>query len=642
MKRLQFPAFSPRRWARATAVERLRRASRRRFSPAADRLEDRRLLTSTLFTDAFGAGGSNTVSVEAQAIDSSGNTYIAGGFTGTVSFGGITLSSPGSENIFVAKLAPSGGVFWADKMGSVAASSGDFGRGLALDSNGNVYVTGWYSGNAQFGGVSLTNAGGNDVFVTKINNSGTVLWADGFGGAGSDDGQSIALDGSGNVLITGSYTQSAKFGSTTLTANAGSSDVFVTKLNNAGAVQWAESMGGTAGNSGFGIAADSSNNIYVIGNFSGTGNFGAFNLTSAGMTDIFVTKIAAGGLVTFALREGGTGNDDGVAITVDSGGNIDATGDFIGSATFGNSITLNSKGADDAFVEQINGSGGVKWADDMGGTGQDSGFGITANGQGTIYTTGIFNGTANFGGVNLTSNGGSNVYVAKLTLTGTVILAFNFGSTASDQAYSIAIGATNNAISIVGSYGTGFNVNNDGLPASSSGMVIQLSETPSKGGSEALSNFANVGHSQLAVFRPATQQWFSLNTPASNLLGTFGASTDIPVAGDYDHLGHSELAVFRPSTQQWFVLGPTGGKLLATFGASTDVPVPGNYDSVGHTEPAVFRPSTCSSGSCLAPTAATCSAPSAHPPTSPCPVTTTTPATPKRPCIVPRRANGSC
>jgi RHS repeat-associated protein len=109
-------------------------------------------------------------------------------------------------------------------------------------------------------------------------------------------------------------------------------------------------------------------------------------------------------------------------------------------------------------------------------------------------------------------------------------------------------------------------------------------------------DFDGVGHTEMAVFRPATAQWFVMGPTGGRLLGTFGDTSlrDIPVPGDYDGVGHTEMAVFRPATAQWFVMGPTGGRLLGTFGDTSlrDIPVPGDYDGVGHTEMAVFRPAT--------------------------------------------------
>ena len=105
-------------------------------------------------------------------------------------------------------------------------------------------------------------------------------------------------------------------------------------------------------------------------------------------------------------------------------------------------------------------------------------------------------------------------------------------------------------------------------------------------------DFDNVGHTQLAVFRPSTTDWFVLGPSGGRALPKFGAHTDIPVVGDFDGAGHAEQAVYRPSTSEWFVLGPSGGRSLGKFGGPGDIPVPGDYDGIGKTELAVFRPST--------------------------------------------------
>ena len=109
-----------------------------------------------------------------------------------------------------------------------------------------------------------------------------------------------------------------------------------------------------------------------------------------------------------------------------------------------------------------------------------------------------------------------------------------------------------------------------------------------------IGDYTGVGHSQLAVFRPASAQWYALGATGGVALGGFGATklNDVPVPGDYFGVGHTELAVFRPATQEWIVLGPGGGQVLGKFGGPGDIPVPGDYDGVGKTEMAVFRPAT--------------------------------------------------
>jgi hypothetical protein len=223
------------------------------------------------------------------ATDSAGNVYVIGNYNNTATFApGTTLTSAGSSDAFVAKYDTSGTVQWARSIGGTSA---DNGYGIATDSNGNVYVTGRYFGSVTFApGTTLTSAGSSDAFVAKYDTSGTVQWATSIGGTGADYGYGIATDSNGNVYVTGYYVGSATIGSTTLTS-AGSTDVFVVKYDTSGTVQWATSIGGTSFDYGRGIAVDSGGNVYVIGYYSGTATFApGTTLTSAGSSDVFVAK----------------------------------------------------------------------------------------------------------------------------------------------------------------------------------------------------------------------------------------------------------------------------------------------------------------------------------------------------------------
>jgi hypothetical protein len=560
------------------------------------------LLASVLLADGFGTAG-NTVTVESIKLDPAGNAYVTGSFHGTVSFGSFNLTSLGETNAFVAEINRAGNVAWAKRMGSAGQVDGDFGRGIALDAAGNVYVTGFISGKADFGPFTLTPAGSRDAFVTKLDPSGNFLWAKNFGGTGSFDlGQSLAVDAAGNMFASGTYQNSIKFGTMTLTS-AGSNDIYVVSLDTSGNVVWAKSMGGTGDDEGFSIAIDGSDNVYTTGIFSGMATFGTTMLTSAGDTDIFVSKLDSLGNILWADQFGGPGHDDGVSITTDSAGNIYLTGDFVTNAKFG-SINLTGLGKNDIFIARLGGSGNVVWANAFGATQQsDAGFGITTDSAGNVYDTGIFqgvmnlapNGTAAPGTIQ--SNGDYDVYLLKLDPTGKLFYGQSFGSTTADQAFGVAVGGPTNRIALVGSVSGLTAIGppaNPTLPLGSSGF----SETPITTVSKPPSDFDNTGRSQLALFRPATAQWFAIAPPplGGHLVQTFGATNlyDIPIPGDYDGIGHTEVAIYRPTTAQWFAVAPTGGHLVITFGAPNlfDIPVPANYDGLGRTQPAIYRSST--------------------------------------------------
>jgi hypothetical protein len=556
------------------------------------------MLTSVVYADGFGGVGTS-VTVEAVKVDPAGNTYITGSFTGTVSFGGFTLTSLGQTNAFVAQINRAGFVTWAKRMGSANPFDGDFGRGLGIDAAGDVYVTGFVSAQADFGPFTITPVGGRDAYVTKLDNNGHFLWVKDFGGNGNDLGQNVAVDAAGNAVATGSFQGSATFGGVTLTS-AGSNDIYVAKLDPSGNVSWAKSMGGSGDDDGFSVALDASGNVYTTGIFSATATFGATTLTSAGATDIFVVKLDASGNVLWADPFGGPGLDNGTSIAVDNSGNVYLTGDFVGTAQFG-SVSLTSLGGDDAFIARLDGTGKVLWAESFGGSQADAGFGITTDLAGNVYDTGVFHGAISIGaGGVLQSLGGYDVYLLKLNPTGTVLSGQSFGSTTDDQAFAVAVGGPTNRIALVGNVSGAALVSGVALPQGASGYLVQLAESPVSITLEPPSDFDGTGRTQVAIFRPTFSQWFAMATMpimAPHLVATFGGPNllDVPIPGDYDGVGRTEPAVYRPSTAQWFVLRPGGvGHQLITFGAPNlyDIPVPANYDGLNHTEVAIFRPAT--------------------------------------------------
>jgi len=378
-------------------------------------------------------GGTDYENGYSIAVDSSGNIYTTGSFEGTADFdsgAGISnLTSAGLPDIFVSKLDSSGNFVWAKNMGG---TDWDFGLGIAVDSSGNIYTTGSFEGTADFdpgpGTSNLTGAGLPDIFVSKLDSSGNFVWAKSIGAASFDTGIGIALDSSGNIYTTGSFEGTADFdpgaGTSNLTS-AGSSDMFVSKLDSSGNFVWAKSMGGTSDDYGYGIVLDTSGNIYTTGSFSGTADFdpgaGASNLTSEGLTNIFVSKLDSSGNFVWAKSMGGTDYDDGLGIAVDSSRNVYTTGSFEGTADFdpgAGTSNLTSAGLPDIFVSKLDSSGNFVWAKSMGAASYDYGFGIVLDSSGNVYMSGSFEGTADFdpgpGTSNLTSAGSNDIFVSKL------------------------------------------------------------------------------------------------------------------------------------------------------------------------------------------------------------------------------------
>lgn len=306
-----------------------------------------------------------------MARDNSGNYYVAGSFSGRVSFGNTTLSSSGNRDIFVGKLNADGNWLWAKKAGG---TSNDIASAIAVDSAGNAYITGYFASTTLTfiaGAINLFRSGGNDLFVAKISSGGVWQWArkNSGGGASTDTGNSIAVDADSNVYMTGYFRSNIAFttatGTTTLTAQTGSYyDMLVAKISSGGIWQWVIQGSGTDIKQGNGIAVDNLGNAYVTGGFnSRTLTLGNIVVTNHRDTvfDGFVAKVSPEGQWLWADRFGGINADGGSSIAVDTTGNIYLTGYFNTTAYFGN-LALTSSGGYDTFAAKLDSTGNWLWA----------------------------------------------------------------------------------------------------------------------------------------------------------------------------------------------------------------------------------------------------------------------------------------
>lgn len=363
---------------------------------------------------ARGAGGTGNDEGFSIAIDSQGNQYVTGTFESTVSFGSHILTSNGNYDIFVAKLDPDGNWLWVVQAGGTGP---DWGGGVAVDGAGNAYVTGSYRGTVSFGSYTLTAyVNYNDMFVAKLNTNGTWLWAVSAGGGFYDQGNKIAVDGWGNAyMAVQSDSETITFGSCTLTRFGPGTDIYVAKLDPYGNWLWAVQAGGTADDIGHGIALDGSGNAWVTGIFCLAASFGSHTLTTNSGGDIFVAKLDPSGNWLWAAQAGGTVGDRGYGIALDGSGNAYVTGYFNRTASFG-SHSLSVSGYDsDIFVAKLDPSGNWLWAVRAGGTKPDEGYCIALDGSGIAYVTGYYRETgATFGSHSLPPNGSRNIFVAKL------------------------------------------------------------------------------------------------------------------------------------------------------------------------------------------------------------------------------------
>jgi hypothetical protein len=350
--------------------------------------------------------------------DSNGNIYVTGYFTGLADFGTTSLTSAGAQDIFIAKLDTNGNWLWAVRAGGVYMDSGN---GVSTDSGGNCYVTGYFQNSATFGSISLTSDGWDDIFVTKLDTNGHWLWgkcAEVSDINSINSGCSISTDDNGNSHIIGIFYGAANFGTTTLTS-VGGQEIFIVKLDSDGNWLWGTRAGGVNNDDGVYVSTDNSGNIYATGAFQGTAGFGTTTLTSNGSEDIFVAKLDTAGNWLWATRAGGeavssNNTDSGIGISTDTSGNSYVTGYIFAIADF-SAVSLACCGYWDLFIAKLDAGGNWVWAMRAGGESNDAGWGISTDGSGNSYLIGAFSASADFGTTILTSTGERDVVVAKLS-----------------------------------------------------------------------------------------------------------------------------------------------------------------------------------------------------------------------------------
>jgi hypothetical protein len=379
-----------------------------------------------------------------------------------VTAGAYQTQSHGSEDGFVLKLSASGALVYSTYLGAsgrdFATAIAVDGSGNAYvagytSSAGFPIVAGAFQ--------SSYAGGFFDTFVTKVNASGTALLYSTFiGGSGNDTASSIAIDANGNAYITG-QTDSFNFpvsAGAVQTGNAGGSDVFVTKLNASGsAIVFSTYLGGSSNELGNAIAIDSSQNIYLAGATASVDfpvSAAAFQATLGASYDAFVTKLnASGTAIVFSTYLGGSGSDQATALALDASGNAWLTGST-SSTNFPavNALHAQAAGGNDVFVANLNSTGtGLLFSSYFGGSADDSGLAIRLDSGGSPVIAGVTS-SANFpttaGVVQSAFGGGYDGFILKLqnsTCTYTV----------NPLTLNVAAGGGSGAITIAATSGCG-------------------------------------------------------------------------------------------------------------------------------------------------------------------------------------------
>ncbi len=427
-------------------------------------------LAFSTFLGSFGEDAAND-----NAVDAMGNIYITGKST-SVAFpttaGTFDTSSNGAEDVFVTKMNPSGtGIVFSTFLGG---NFYDEGRGIAVDPSGNIFVTGTASNffPTTAGTFDTTFSGGADVFVTKLNSTGSaLLYSTYIGESAIDSANDVAIDAAGNAYIVVRTSDTVVDYPTTPgafdTTFNGVDDVAVTKLNPTGsALVYSTFLGGSGIDNGTAIAVNAAGEAYVAGATTDDvtdmqTTAGAYDTTHNGITDYFVTRFSAdGSSLVYSTFIGGPGIDNAVGLAIDGAGSAYV----VGSASVGFPVTAgvvdtSALGSSEIGASKISPDGAtLQYSTFIGGNQGEGANSVAVDQAGNAYITG-----QNFGGdfpvtsgaYDTTFNGGNDVIVTVLNPAATGYLFSTYlGGGGNDTGYDIALDPSGNV------YVTGSTTNN--------------------------------------------------------------------------------------------------------------------------------------------------------------------------------------
>jgi len=403
----------------------------------------------------WAAGNTDYDSGRGISSDNNGNVYVTGGFQISVTFGTTTLYSSGGRDMFLVKYDSAGIVQWAVSAGGSSAS--ERGRAIAVDGTGNSYVAGYFYSTATFGNITVTSNGGYDAYIAKYNTSGVVQWVKTSGGStDDDDAYGVSIDANGNCYVCGNFGSTATFAAGVSCTSAGGLDAYISKYSNAGVFQWVNQMGGSGNDIAYACASGQSGDVGVTGYFNETALFDiTTNLTSSGYADVFIAKYTSTSNLIFAGKAGGSGWEEARGVNIDNLGNLYITGNYVGTATFGSgsgSISITSVTAlfssppspsQDIFTAKYNASGNFEWVRSAGGGRDEGGRGVALDNYGNVNIVGYFEGDATFGTYLLINNApGPNFayedpFVVQYSTSGSFKWAVNGGAGWHDSGYGI-------------------------------------------------------------------------------------------------------------------------------------------------------------------------------------------------------------
>jgi len=473
------------------------------------------------------------------------------------------------------------GPFAAEVTYTWGGSGDDISLATIVDGSGNIYVSGYFNGSVDFNpgsGSEIHNSkGGRDVFLSKFDASKNLLWTNTWGGNNDERGETLALDSLGNIYAAGPFQGTVDFnpaGGAVHSSNAGfPNNIFLSKFSPEGAFQWVKTWGPADGGAeAYNITIDRDNNIFVVGDFSGTvcdfnpwgeHDYHTNHAPAPGnplLFDSYLSKFDSNGDFLWAQTWGGDGYDDGPGVATDSLGNV-----YVGGMYQSQEINFDPSGGPggsghpahdnpgvpvtvDVFLSKFDRDGNFQWVRTWGGPGTDEVVGnLVVDNLDNIYTSGRFgctncdlnpDGTAEI----RSSHGDMDAFVNKYDSSGNFLWARTWGGPGMDAGAGMVVDAANN-LYVTGVFSGSVDFGS-GSVSSNGGMDAFLSKFDPSGtflGVQTWGGSGSDGANRLA--RDAAGKIY--------LAGWFSGSVDFnPSCGIDNHisngLGDAYLSILEP------------------------------------------------------------------------------------------------
>ncbi len=381
-------------------------------------------------------GGEGEDASNAITMDAFENIYITG-YTASgagMAQAGIQMTyGGGGFDAYLAKYDTLGNKLWCTYVGG---KKSDYGTNICIDNTGNIYITGLeFSNNFPvLNAFQGTYGGGYDAFLQKFDSNGNRIWGTYYGGSGDDAGRGVAVDSDNNIILSGTTSSPNNIASAGAykIVNTGLNDAFIAKFDSNGNRLWATYYGGPNDDECRSVCINSSNDIIITGYTKSTSGIAlaGYDMTQGGNNDVYITKFNSAGNLIWGTYYGGTGDDNGNVIQCDDLGNI-----YIGlqtnSATGFNCTGYNTSinGAYDAVFAKFSGDGNLTWATYFGGTENDFGKALYVKNN-FVYAAGYTSSSSNISlnGFQNAKNGMADAYIAKFNYDGILQWASYFGS----------------------------------------------------------------------------------------------------------------------------------------------------------------------------------------------------------------------